>query len=232
VLAYPQRCPLAPAIKNSYPLLPCCYTKPHRLPASETSLSGCTARAPNGSGITRERQGWRGVCRATRSGAPPCRPRDTQARRVNTLVRRLGGSGRTPPTLPPALRYESLPFSLPPRGRSRSAGLHLSFLNAAPALRTRPLQLPPAVGLPSPCDHPPSESTTAFPTSHPPTGLNRASTHCLAQATTHGTSHGNRPSLRPARKSPDAELGAELDSSILSSACDPLRTSGSRTSQN
>ncbi len=38
---------------------------------------------PNGPRISREREGWRGVCR---SEATPCRRRDTQARRLHTLV--------------------------------------------------------------------------------------------------------------------------------------------------
>ena len=47
---------------------------------------------PNGPRITREREGWRGVCRER--SEPPCRRRDTQARRVHTLVsRRLTRSG-------------------------------------------------------------------------------------------------------------------------------------------
>jgi hypothetical protein len=52
---------------------------------SQVSLfTGCEAHS-NGPRITREREGWRGVCRE-RSEAP-CRRRDTQARRVHTLVR-------------------------------------------------------------------------------------------------------------------------------------------------
>ena len=40
---------------------------------------------PNGPRITREREGWRGVC--CERSETPCRRRDTQARRVHTLVR-------------------------------------------------------------------------------------------------------------------------------------------------
>ena len=44
--------------------------------------------SPNGPRITCEREGWRGMCRRTRSGRPPCRPRDTQARRLHAVVSR------------------------------------------------------------------------------------------------------------------------------------------------
>ena len=59
----------------------------HRAAHPRLRISDFFFQRPNGPRISRERQGWRGGCVA--GDSPRCSRRDSQARRLHTLVRRL-----------------------------------------------------------------------------------------------------------------------------------------------